>query len=259
MTIAVLFGFPLLWMVLCSLKSDVELATAPYALWPQHWALGNYVAALRAMPFGRYLQNTCLLCIGSVAGSVISSALVAYGLARLRWAGRDLCFGVVIATMLLPWHVTMIPRFLVLREAGLYNSLAALIVPTFAGDAFFIFMLRQFFLTIPEELSEAARIDGLSEWGIFWRIVIPLSKPALATVALFQLIASWNDFSGPLLYLNDPSKFPLAYGLERFLSSYSDQTHLLLAAATLFTLPMVIVFFLAQRLFVQGISTTGLK
>ena len=140
-----------------------------------------------------------------------------------------------------------------------YNSLAAIVVPTFLGDAFFIFLLRQFFLTIPNELSEAARLDGLSEWSIFWQIILPLSKPALATVALFQLIATWNDFGGPLLYHSDPNKFPLAYGLERFVSSYSDQTHLLLAAATLFTLPIVIVFFLTQKLFVSGIAMTGLK
>jgi multiple sugar transport system permease protein len=153
----------------------------------------------------------------------------------------------------------MIPRFLLLRELGLYNSLAALIVPTFLGDAFFIFLLRQFFLTIPNELSEAARLDGLGEWGIFSRIIVPLSKPALATVALFQFIASWNDFNGPLLYLSDPQKFPLAYGLEQFVSSYSDQTHLLLAAAVLFTLPMVVLFVLAQQTFLKGIATTGIK
>ncbi len=168
-------------------------------------------------------------------------------------------FGIMIATMLLPWHVTMIPRFLLLSKLGLYNSLGALIVPTFLGDAFSIFLLRQFFLTIPEELSEAGRLDGLSEWGIYWRIVLPLSKPALATVALFQFIAAWNDFSGPLIYLNDPQNYPLAYGLERFISSYADQTHLLLAAAVLFTLPIVILFFFAQRTFVRGIATTGLK
>ena len=153
----------------------------------------------------------------------------------------------------------MIPRFLLLREVGLYNSLGALVVPTFLGDAFFIFLLRQFFLTIPEELSEAGRLDGLGEWGIFRRIILPLSTPALMTVALFQFIASWNDFSGPLLYLSDPNKFPLAYGLEQFVSSYSDQTHLLLAAATLFTAPIVLLFFLTQRTFLHGIATTGLK
>lgn len=254
-----LFGFPLVWMVLCSLKSDVELRTNPHQILPREWVWSNYRAALAAMPFARYLANTLTLCVGTVVGTVTSSALVAYGLARVKWPGRSFCFALIVATMLLPWHVTMIPRFLLLRELGLYNSLGALIVPTFLGDAFFIFLLRQFFLTIPEELSEAARIDGLSEWGIFWRIFVPLSRPALATVALFQLIASWNDFSGPLLYLSDPEKFPLAYGLERFVSSYSDQTHLLLAAATMFTLPIVILFLLTQRTFVKGIATTGLK
>ena len=168
-------------------------------------------------------------------------------------------FALVIATMLLPWHVTMIPRFLLISELGLYNSLWALILPTFLGDAFFIFLLRQFFLTIPEELSEAGRLDGLSEWGVLLHIILPLSKPALATVALFQFIAAWNDFNGPLLYLSDPGKFPLAYGLERFVSSYSDQTHLLLAAAVLFTLPILVLFLLAQRTFIRGIATTGLK
>jgi multiple sugar transport system permease protein len=168
-------------------------------------------------------------------------------------------FAVLIATMLLPWHVTMIPRFLLLRELGLYNSLAALIVPTLLGDAFYIFLLRQFFLTIPEELSEAARIDGLGEWGIYRRIVLPLSVPALATVALFQFVHAWNDFSGPLLYLSDVEKFPLAYGLEQFVSSYADQTHLLLAASVLFALPIVVLFFFTQRTYLRGIATTGLK
>ncbi|HWC91312.1 MAG TPA: carbohydrate ABC transporter permease, partial [Pirellulales bacterium] len=139
------------------------------------------------------------------------------------------------------------------------NSLGALIGPTFLGDAFSIFLLRQFFLAIPEELSEAARLDGCSEWDIYWRIILPLSKPALATVALFQCIAAWNDFSGPLIYLSDPSRFPLAYGLEQFVSAYTSQTNLLMAAATLFTLPAVVLFFLAQKTFLKGVASTGLK
>jgi len=256
---AVVFAFPLLWMLLSSLKSSTQLAEDPYSILPQEWRWDNYIQAVQAMPFLRYLRNTLLLACGSVLGSVLSCSLVAYGFARLRWRGRNLLFGILIATMLLPWHVTMIPRFLLLRELGLYNSLGAIVAPTFLGDAFFIFLLRQFFQTIPEELSEAGRLDGLGEWGIFWRIIIPLSTPALATVALFQFIAAWNDFSGPLLYLSDPKKFPLAYGLEQFVSSYSDQTHLLLAAATLFTLPIVLLFFLTQRTFLHGIATTGLK
>ncbi|MCA9181786.1 MAG: carbohydrate ABC transporter permease [Planctomycetales bacterium] len=255
----VIFTFPLLWMVLSSLKPATQLVEDPYSILPWEWRWSNYVEAIQAMPFLRYLRNTLLLAGGSVMGSVLSCSLVAYGFARIQWRGRNLLFGILIATMLLPWHVTMIPRFLLLRELGLYNSLAALVAPTFLGDAFFIFLLRQFFRTIPEELSEAGRLDGLGEWGIFWRIVMPLSTPALMTVALFQFIASWNDFSGPLLYLSDPEKFPLAYGLEQFVSSYSDQTHFLLAAATLFTLPMVVLFLLTQRTFLRGIATTGLK
>ena len=256
---AALFATPLVTMVLSSLKPPEQLERAPHRLLPYEWRFSNYREAVTAMPYLRYLSNSLVLCLGTVAGSLVSCSLAAYGFSRLRWRGRDLVFGVLIATMLLPWHVTMIPRFLLLRELGLYNSLAALIVPTFLGDAFYIFLLRQFFLTIPEELSEAARLDGCSELGLFWRIIVPLSAPALATVALFQFIASWNDFNGPLLYLSDPQKFPLAYGLEQFVSSYSSQTHLLLAAAVLFTLPMMGLFLLAQRTFLRGIATTGLK
>jgi len=211
------------------------------------------------MPYFRYLRNSLVLCAGTVIGTVFSCSLAAYAFARLKWPGRDALFGVLIATMLLPWHVTMIPRFVLLTKLGLYNSLAALIGPTFLGDAFSIFLLRQFFLGIPEELSEAARLDGASEWGIFRRIVLPLSRPALATVALFQFLAAWNDFHGPLLYLSDPDRFPLAYGLQQFVSGYSSQTNLLMAAAVLYTLPIVLLFFYAQRMFIRGVATTGIK
>lgn len=257
--VASLFAFPLVWMVLSAFKPPEQIAANPYAFWPSTWRWENFGEAVTAIPFGRYLLNTLIICFGSVAGVVISCSLAGYGFARLRWPGRDVLFGVVIITLLLPWHVTMIPRFLLLRELGLYNSLFALILPTFLGDAFSIFLLRQFFLTVPEELCEAARLDGLSEWGVFWRIVLPISRPAIITVALFQFIASWNDFNGPLLYLRDKEKFPLSYGLEQFISSYSDQTHLLLAAAVLFTLPMVALFLAAQRFFIEGIATRGIK
>jgi len=253
------FALPLVWMVLTSLKPAAEIAADPHRALPREWRPANYVEAVTTMPYFVYLRNSLVLCAGSVLGTLWSCSLAAYAFARLRWPGRNTVFGVLIATMLLPWHVTMIPRFLLISELGLYNSLAALIVPTFLGDAFSIFLLRQFFLTIPEELSEAARLDGCSEWGIFWRIILPLSRPALATVALFQFVAAWNDFNGPLLYLNDPARFTLAYGLEQFVSSYSSQTNLLMAAAVLFTLPIVILFFFAQRTFIRGIATSGLK
>jgi multiple sugar transport system permease protein len=254
-----LFAIPLAWMVLSSLKPHEQLVADPHRVLPAEWRWDNYRQAVTQIPFARYLRNSLLLCAGSVAGTLFSCTLAAYAFARLRWPGRDLMFGLLIATMLLPWHVTMIPRFLLIRELGLYNTLAALVLPTFCGDAFYIFLLRQFFLTIPEELSEAARLDGCGEWGVCWRIVVPLAKPALATVALFQFIAAWNDFNGPLLYLSDPDKFPLAYGLEQFVSAYSSQTNLLLAAAVLFTLPIVVLFFLTQRTFLEGIATTGIK
>ncbi|MFK7769992.1 MAG: carbohydrate ABC transporter permease [Mariniblastus sp.] len=254
-----IFSLPLIMMVSGSLKSNEQLARDPYRIIPSEFHWSNYPAALESMPFLNYLNNTLLLCVGCVIGTTFSCALVAYGLSRVQWRGRKWMFALVVGTMLLPWHVTMIPRFVLISELGLYNSFWAIIGPTLLGDAFFIFLLRQFFLTLPEQLFEAGRIDGLSHWGLFWRILIPLSKPALATVALFQFVQTWNDFGGPLLYLNDPEKFPLAYGLERFVSSYGDQTHLLLAAAVLFTLPIVVLFFLAQRTFIDGISTTGIK
>lgn len=257
--VAGVFCLPLVWMVSASLKPAEDLLSNPERLLPTRWRPQNYRDAVEAMPYVLYLRNSLVLCAGSVVGTVLSSSLAAYGFARLRWPGRDLLFGVLIATMLLPWHVTMIPRFVLLCHLGLYNSLTALIGPTFLGDAFSIFLLRQFFLTIPEELSEAARLDGCSEWGIYWRIVLPLSKPALATVALFQCLAAWNDFSGPLMYLSDPDRFPLAYGLEQFVSGYTSQTNLLMAAAVLFTLPTIALFFLAQRTFLKGIAGTGLK
>ena len=258
-TVAVVFATPLAWMVLTSLKSNAEITNDPYRLLPREWQWHNYVDAVTSVPYLRYLRNSLVLCTLSVVGTVLSCSLVAYGFARLKWRGRNLMFGVLVGTMLLPWHVTMIPRFLLLRELGLYNSLGALILPTFLGDAFSIFLLRQFFLSIPEELSEAARLDGCSEWGIYWRIILPLAKPALAAVALFQFVAVWNDFNGPLLYLSDPAKFPLAYGLEQFISSHSSQTHLLMAASVMFTLPVIVLFFFAQRVFLRGVTTTGIK
>ncbi len=259
LAVSAVFATPLVWMVLTSFKPAEQIAADPHRVLPLEWRVENYLEAVTTTPYFRYLRNSLVLCAGSVAGTLWSCSLAAYAFARLKWPLRNQVFALLVATMLLPWHVTMIPRFLLLRELGMYNTLAALVVPTFLGNAFSIFLLRQFFLTIPEELSEAARIDGCGEWGIFWRIMLPLARPALATVALFQFVASWNDFNGPLLYLNDPAKFPLAYGLEQFVSSYSSQTNLLMAAAVLFTLPIVILFFFTQRTFISGIATTGLK
>lgn len=256
---AAVFAAPLGWMALSSLKTPEQIAARPYDWLPSPVRWQNYVDAVSAVPYATYLRNSLLLAGGSVIGTLVGCTAPAYALARLRFPGRNVALLAVLGTMLLPWHVTMIPRFLLLRELGLYNSLWALVLPTFFGNAFYIFLLRQFFLAVPQELLEAARLDGCSEWGVFARIVLPLAGPAVATVALFQFVAAWNDFNGPLLYLRDREKFPLAYGLEQYVSAYSSQTHLLLAAAVLFTLPIVILFLLTQRMFVEGISTSGLK
>jgi multiple sugar transport system permease protein len=253
---------PVIWMLSTALKSDSEVLNASQslslsAILPKSPQWSNFPDALRFVPFGVYLRNTLILCAVTVFGTVVSSAIVAYGFARIRFAGSSLLFGVMIATMALPGQVTMIPVFALFRWLGWYGSYLPLMVPAFFGSAFYIFLLTQFFKTIPEELAESARLDGAREWTVFTRVVLPLAKPALATCALFQFLGTWNDFMGPLLYLNDPGKYTLAYGLQQFYSSYGSKWALLMAAATVVTAPIVLLFFLAQRTFVQGISTTG--
>lgn len=257
--VASAFAAPLVWMVLGSLKPGEQLIASPTSLLPTEWKWENFSEAISAMPFARYLLNTLILCLGCTCGTVISCTLAAYAFAKLKWRGRDAFFAILIATLLLPWHSTLIPRFFLLREAGLTQTHWGLIVPCWFGDAFSIFLLRQFFLSIPEELSQAARMDGCSEMGIVWRVIVPLARPAIYTVATLQFINVWNDFQGPLLLLSDPEKFPLSYGLERFVGAHSSQTHLLLAAAIVFALPSMGLFLIAQRRFLSTNVTSGLK
>jgi len=253
-----LFFLPFFWLVLTSLKTDAEIfemsVWVPKAL---HWE--NFGRAVTYIPFFRYLQNTLVICGLSVIGTVISSSLVAYSFARIKWPGRDLLFGVLLATMMLPGQVTLIPVFAIFRTLGWIDTIKPLVVPHFLGTAFYIFMLRQFFMTIPLELSDAARIDGCSEWGIYHRVILPLSRPALATVGLFTFINAWNDFLGPLIYLNDERKATLSLGLQQFVSQHGAEWSLLMAASTLMTLPIILLFFFAQRTFIQGITLTGVK
>jgi multiple sugar transport system permease protein len=257
---------PMLWMFATSLKTNAQLfptgsgagATLSIQnLLPHPLTLENYPDALKAVPFRTYLRNTVFLCGVTVLGAVFSSAMVAYGFARLQFFGKSVLFVAMISTMAVPDQVTMVPVFALYRALGWYGSYLPLTVPAFCGGAFYIFLLSQFYRTIPEELSEAARIDGSSEWRIFTRVVLPLSRPALATIALFQFIGTWNDFFGPLLYLNDPRMYTVAYGLQQFVSKNSSQWTFLMAGATLFTLPVILVFCFAQKTFIQGIATTG--
>lgn len=254
---------PLFWMVSTSFKGNEQIFTSHgitlKSLIPSPVVASNYPEALKNMPFLLYLRNTLVLCICTVVGAVGSSALVAYAFAKLEFDGKKPLFAVMIATMALPGQVTMIPVFGLFRALGWYGSYLPLIVPAFTASAYYVFLLTQFFKTIPTEISEAARVDGANEITIFSRLVIPLSKPALATCALFQFIGGWNDFLGPLLYINDPAKYTLAYGLQQFVSHYGGFYAQLMAAATIFTLPIILLFFFAQKTFIQGISTTGGK
>ena len=226
---------------------------------PPQWA--NYGKALNnpSFKFLLFLQNSLYYAVTATIGTVISCALVAYAFARLRWWGRDVWFVITLSSMMIPGPVVLIPLFLIFNKIGWIDSFKPLIVPAFMGSPFFIFLLRQFFLTIPMDLSDAARIDGASDWGIFWRVILPLTQPALATVALFTFLGCWNDFLGPLIFLTDGRKYTLAVGLAAFRGQYRTQWDLMMAAATVITMPIVILFFFAQKRFIQGITLTGMK
>jgi len=254
------FILPFLWMIATSLKTNQQAISYPPE-WipnPLHWR--NYPDALDAAPLLRYAWNTTRICLIAVVGAVLSNALIAYGFSRIDWKGRDIVFVVVLATLMLPFQVTMIPLFLIFAHIDWTNTYLPLTVPAYAGNAFFIFLLRQFFLRIPRDYSDAARLEGANDLRILWDIIVPLSRPALITVALFQFLGSWNDFLGPLLYLNDERKFTLALGLANMQSTYGlSQYGQIMAAATMTVAPVVVASFLAQRYFIQGIATSGLK
>jgi len=222
----------------------------------------NFPEAIRAMRhFPRYLANTLILCVLNVVGTVLSSAMVAYGFSRLEWVGRDRLFGVLLATMMIPFPVVMVPLYSLFRWMGWVGTLQPLWVGSFFANAFNVFLLRQFFRTIPKDLSEAARIDGCGEFRIFWQIILPLCRPALVVVGLFTFMGAWNDFLGPLMYLTDERDVTLALGLQAMKTSQSGATewHYLMAASTLIILPVITLFFIAQRSFIEGIALTGTK
>ncbi|HEY8426256.1 MAG TPA: carbohydrate ABC transporter permease [Limnochordales bacterium] len=253
------FLFPFFWMVSTSLKTNQEIFRWPPSLVPQVAQWTNYVQAVQAFPFVQYLFNTLCIAGLSVLGAVVSSSLVAYGFARIQWPGRDALFIVLLATMMLPAQVTMVPLFVLFKNLGWIDTFYPLIVPSFFAGPLYVFLLRQFYLTIPEALSEAAVVDGANHAQIFLRIMIPLTKPAMAAVALFQFVASWTDFLGPLIYLQDESKFTLQLGLQMFFGQHYSQWSLIMATSVLIATPVIIVFFLTQRTFIEGIALTGLR
>ena len=258
---AVVIMFPLAWMVATSLKQagDVYLYPPVWIPNPPQW--GNYAEVLAVADFGHYFLNSTLVSGLTVIGSVLSCAMAGYSFSRLRSPGRNLIFVVLLSTLMLPSTVTIVPTFVVFQRLGWLNTFNPLIVPAFFGNAFYIFLLRQFFMTIPLDLEDAGRIDGANSAQIFLRIMLPLATPALMTVAIFSFIGSWNDFFYPLIYLNSEDMYTVALGVANFQGStrVGPQMQLLMAASFMATIPVLIVFFLAQRFFIRGIVFTGIK
>ena len=257
--LSALFVAPFLWLLSTSLKPNSQILSYPPVWIPHPVQWQNFKDGLTEIPFLLYLGNTLLICAANVIGTTLSSSMVAYGLSRIPWRGRELLFTLIVGTMLLPPQVTMVPIFSIFKSLGWLDTYLPLTFPSFLGGAFNVFMLRQFFRSIPKELSEAARIDGANEWDIYCRVILPLAKPALWTVGLFAFIGSWNDYLGPLIYLFDDRKYTLSLGLAMFRNQYSAEWGPMMAVSVVVTLPLIVLFFFTQRTFVKGITMTGVK
>jgi ABC-type glycerol-3-phosphate transport system permease component len=261
--VAGVFALPFVWLVVTSLKLKSQVFTDPLVWIPDPVMWSNYPRALTSpgFPYLRLLANTVFYAVTSTLGMVLSSTLVAYAFARMQFRGRSLLFGITLATMMLPGIVTLIPTYVLFRALGWVGSYAPLIVPMWFGGAFNIFLLRQFMLTIPLDLSDAARVDGASDFTILWRVMVPLIRPALLVVAIFHFLYTWNDFMGPLIYLDNVAEAPLVLGLYTFRGRFggSVEWNLMMAATLAVTAPVIALFFLAQRHFIEGVTLTGLK
>ncbi len=260
---AVIMMLPVAWLVSTSLKEPGQVFRFPPEWIPDPVRWQNYPDALTAMPFGRYVANTLVITVSNMIGVLLSSSLAAYAFARLRFPGRDVIFWILLCTLMLPQAVILIPRYIEFRNLDWVDTWRPLIVPNFfgagLGGVFYIFLLRQFFRTIPRELTDAAKVDGASEFRIYWQIVMPLSRPAVVVVLIFTFLDNWNNFLEPLIFISSPDKFTVALGLASFRGLYATQWHLLMAASTVMILPVVALFFLLQRYFIQGVVLTGLK
>jgi ABC-type glycerol-3-phosphate transport system permease component len=259
--LSAVFLFPLFWMLTTALKSEAQIFRWPPQWFPDPIQWSNFQEALGnpLLPFGRFVVNTLIIEAGVVSGRLISCTLIAYGFARVRAPGKNVLFTILLATLMLPRAAIIIPEYILFNQFGWINTFLPLIVPAWFGEAYAIFLMRQFFMTIPVELEEAARIDGASTLQIIRRIIVPLSVPVLSVIAILTFKDNWNDFLGPLLYLSDSSKYTVAVGLAYFNGQYDVKMNLLMAASVTMLLPIVILFIFAQRAFVEGISLTGLK
>lgn len=257
--LSALFLVPFLWTVSTALKANEDAFTFP-PQWipnPAHW--DNFPKAWTALPFTQWVLNTLFITVVTTAATVVTSSLVAYGFSRFKFRGRNAMFYTMLATMMLPGQVTMIPVFMIWRELGAIDTFYPLILPAFfGGGAFNIFLMRQFFLTLPREYDEAAMLDGAGFFRIWWKILLPLSGPVIATVAVLSFISHWDEFNGPLIYLNSPEKYTVSIGLRMFQDSYGSETNQLMAASLIHILPTIVLFFFAQRYFMKGINLSGL-
>jgi multiple sugar transport system permease protein len=258
--VAALMVGPFLWMVSTSMKGQGDLFRYPPQWIPEQWNLSNYYAIMDVLPLGKMLLNSFTIAVSATIGQIASCALAAYAFARMKFRGKTSLYFVLLATMMIPAQVTMIPVFLIMKFLGLIDTLYALIIPAFFGGAFGTFLLRQFFATIPVDLEDAARIDGCGSFRIFWRIVLPLSRPALTTLALFTFMAYWNDLLGPVIYLSSIDKATLTIGLANLQSgAMTTRYDLLMAGSVLSVLPIVVLLLVGQRWFIRGVATTGLN
>jgi len=253
------FIMPLIFMVSTSLKASRQIAKFPPELIPNPFIWGNYTAVFVYAPMHQYLLNTLFLILPAIFGASISSALAAYAFARLRAPGKNVIFYLLLSTMMLPGVVTMIPTYIVFAKIGWVGTFKPLIIPALLGNAFYIFLMRQFFTTIPRDLEDAALVDGCSRLRIFWSLILPLAKPIIATVTVLAFMGAWNDYMGPLIYLQERSQYTLSLGLQVFVTTHKTEYGLLMAASTMMVMPIIILFFFAQKQFVQGITLTGMK
>jgi len=252
---------PFLWMLSSAFKISEEITTYPPTLVPHTATLDNFSVVLTKVQFPRFFLNSFIICALTITGHLVSGSLAAFGFARLRFPGRNALFMLLLSTLIIPFYAYMIPRFVIIRALGLYDTLIAVVLPYMFGGPFYIFLMRQYFMSLPMELDDAARIDGCSSFGIYWRILLPLARPALATVAVLEFIAAWKSFLEPLIYLSNPSNYTVALGLTLFRSGFGGQVQWgpLMAATTLSALPPLIVCFAMQKHLVGGIAGTGLK
>jgi multiple sugar transport system permease protein len=255
--LSVIFMIPLIWMLITALTPSGQEFSQSWL--PEKLVWSNFIEAWKAMPFTLYMWNTILITALTTIGQLLSSSIVAYGFARLRFPGRDMLFILVLATMMIPFQVTLIPQFLIFAYIHWINSFKPLIIPSFFGAAFNIFLIRQFIMSIPHDLDDAAQIDGCGYLRTYWQIILPLCRPALATVAIFSFMYHWNDFLGPLIYLDSADKRTLSLGLSMFSGYYSVDWNYMMAVSLLVLLPCLLIFFFTQKYFIRGVVISGLK